>query len=229
MHSFPPCTQEISNKPSPMLEMSLSCSLSDTMLQHSVSTMVSTWNSFTLFTRGPKLQRASNTTGMRTGQSTIHRPLLNCEVTWQSSFNCFTKTPRRLFLVKATSQVWLCEVLPMWLNLTADWLVSLSAMTSNQPLFTVHSHHLRTVQEETATTEDQKTCFYHPAGASVEAVELIWFQLQEQEQKKGFCFCGKSWKIWTYITCCFHINPFGPRLPAFFPYRETPDRLVAAG
>ncbi|KAH3897097.1 hypothetical protein DPMN_021281 [Dreissena polymorpha] len=40
----------------PILEISLSCSLSDSMLLHSVSTMVSTWNSFTLFTRGPRLE-----------------------------------------------------------------------------------------------------------------------------------------------------------------------------
>lgn len=39
----------------PMLEMSLSCSLSDSMLVHSVSTIVSTWYSFTLLTRGPRL------------------------------------------------------------------------------------------------------------------------------------------------------------------------------
>lgn len=40
---------------SPMLEMSLSCSLCDIMLAHNASTIVSTWNSFTLLTRGPKL------------------------------------------------------------------------------------------------------------------------------------------------------------------------------
>ena len=40
-----------------MLEISLSCSLSDNMLEQSVSTIVSTWNSFTLFTRGPRLKR----------------------------------------------------------------------------------------------------------------------------------------------------------------------------
>ena len=57
------CTEEPSNKHLPILEMSLSCSLSDTMLQHSVSTMVSTWNSFTLFTRGPRLQQAKNEQG----------------------------------------------------------------------------------------------------------------------------------------------------------------------
>lgn len=40
---------------SPMLEMSRSCSLSDNMFVHSVSTMVSTWYSFTLPTSGPRL------------------------------------------------------------------------------------------------------------------------------------------------------------------------------
>lgn len=40
---------------SPMLEISRSCSLSDNMFVHSVSTMVSTWYSFTLPTRGPRL------------------------------------------------------------------------------------------------------------------------------------------------------------------------------
>lgn len=43
----------------PMEEMSLSCSLSDSMLVHSVSTMVSTWYSFTLLTRGPRLRETS--------------------------------------------------------------------------------------------------------------------------------------------------------------------------
>lgn len=41
---------------SPMLEMSLSCSLSDVMFEHSVSTIVSTWGSFTLLTRGARLK-----------------------------------------------------------------------------------------------------------------------------------------------------------------------------
>ena len=40
----------------PILEISLSCSLSDNILLHNVSTMVSTWNSFTLFTSGPRLK-----------------------------------------------------------------------------------------------------------------------------------------------------------------------------
>lgn len=39
----------------PMLEMSRSCSLSDSMFVHNVSTIVSTWYSFTLLTSGPKL------------------------------------------------------------------------------------------------------------------------------------------------------------------------------
>ena len=41
----------------PMLDISLSCSLSDSMLEHSVSTIVSTWYSFTLPTSGPKLSQ----------------------------------------------------------------------------------------------------------------------------------------------------------------------------
>lgn len=40
----------------PMLEISRSCSLSDSMFVQSVSTMVSTWYSFTLPTSGPRLQ-----------------------------------------------------------------------------------------------------------------------------------------------------------------------------
>lgn len=40
----------------PMLEMSRSCSLSDSMLVQSVSTMVSTWYSFTFPTSGPRLR-----------------------------------------------------------------------------------------------------------------------------------------------------------------------------
>lgn len=42
----------------PMLEMSLSCSLLDTMLEQRVSTIVSTWHSFTFPTRGPRLHKA---------------------------------------------------------------------------------------------------------------------------------------------------------------------------
>lgn len=41
----------------PILEMSRSCSLSDTMLPHSESTIVSTWYSLTLLTNGPRLQK----------------------------------------------------------------------------------------------------------------------------------------------------------------------------
>ena len=44
----------------PILEMSLNCSLSDTMLLHRESTIVSTWYSFTLLTNGPKLQKIMN-------------------------------------------------------------------------------------------------------------------------------------------------------------------------
>ena len=40
----------------PMLEISRSCSLSETMLAHKASTMTSTWYSFTLLTKGPKLK-----------------------------------------------------------------------------------------------------------------------------------------------------------------------------
>lgn len=39
----------------PILDMSLSCSLSETMLLQRESTMVSTWYSLTLLTSGPKL------------------------------------------------------------------------------------------------------------------------------------------------------------------------------
>ena len=42
-------------KYSPMLEMSLSCSLSESMFEHRESTIVSTWCSLTLLTRGPRL------------------------------------------------------------------------------------------------------------------------------------------------------------------------------
>lgn len=45
----------------PMLEMSRSCSLSDSMFVHNVSTIVSTWYSFTLLTSGPKLRHKSAT------------------------------------------------------------------------------------------------------------------------------------------------------------------------
>lgn len=44
---------------SPMEEMSLSCSLSDSMLVHRVSTIVSTWYSFTLLTSGPRLSKTN--------------------------------------------------------------------------------------------------------------------------------------------------------------------------
>lgn len=40
----------------PMLEISRSCSFSETMFPQRASTIVSTWYSFTLFTSGPKLQ-----------------------------------------------------------------------------------------------------------------------------------------------------------------------------
>ena len=46
----------------PILEMSLSCSLSDSMFEQSESTMVSTWCSLTLLTRGPRLEMVKITT-----------------------------------------------------------------------------------------------------------------------------------------------------------------------
>lgn len=39
----------------PILEISRSCSLSESMLVQRVSTIVSTWYSFTLLTKGPRL------------------------------------------------------------------------------------------------------------------------------------------------------------------------------
>ena len=45
----------------PMPAMSRSCSLSDRMLAQRASTMVSTWYSFTLPTRGPRLSREGGT------------------------------------------------------------------------------------------------------------------------------------------------------------------------
>lgn len=40
--------------------MSRSCSLSDSMFVHRVSTIVSTWYSFTLLTRGPRLEKQTH-------------------------------------------------------------------------------------------------------------------------------------------------------------------------
>jgi len=61
---------------SPMLEISRSCSLSDSMFVHSVSTMVSTWYSFTLPTSGPRLseeKRSQSEQRRRQMLSTIKR------------------------------------------------------------------------------------------------------------------------------------------------------------
>lgn len=41
----------------PIDDMSLSCSLSESMFVHNVSTISSTWNSFTFDTSGPKLEK----------------------------------------------------------------------------------------------------------------------------------------------------------------------------
>jgi len=61
----------------PMEEMSLSCSLSDSMLVHSVSTIVSTWYSFTLLTRGPKLSKTNAPTVKNTTKQTREEVLDN--------------------------------------------------------------------------------------------------------------------------------------------------------
>lgn len=50
---------------SPILEISLSCSLSESMFEHKESTIVSTWCSLTLLTRGPRLKRENPNTVMR--------------------------------------------------------------------------------------------------------------------------------------------------------------------
>jgi hypothetical protein len=44
----------------PMLEISRNCSLSDTMLPQSASTIVSTWYYFTLLTNGKKKKKNTN-------------------------------------------------------------------------------------------------------------------------------------------------------------------------
>ena len=51
--------------------------------------------------------------------------LIYHEVTWQSSFDRFTKA----FWVKITLQSQVFEVLVMWLKLTTDWCVSLLDLT----------------------------------------------------------------------------------------------------
>lgn len=53
----------------PMPAMSRSCSLSDRMLAQRASTMVSTWYSFTLPTRGPRLSRERGRDGVQKPQA----------------------------------------------------------------------------------------------------------------------------------------------------------------
>lgn len=57
LHIYPSVWRHTLNH-SPMLEMSLSCSLSESMFEHRESTIVSTWCSLTLLTRGPRLEES---------------------------------------------------------------------------------------------------------------------------------------------------------------------------
>ena len=70
----------------PIEEISRSCSLSDSMLVQSVSTMVSTWYSFTLLTRGPRLQ-AQHTSHTYASSNPIHALL------WGSACACVNLLP----------------------------------------------------------------------------------------------------------------------------------------
>ena len=85
----------------------------------------------------------------------------------------------------------------------ADWLVSLSTITGCCQPFIARCVHLRTTEEETATTENKKT-------------EAFIIQLKQlgthmttaarTETKQAMCFCGKLLKNWVTIVCCFCIK-----------------------
>lgn len=62
----------------PMPAMSRSCSLSDRMLAQRVSTMFSTWYSFTLPTRGPRLRQTEEGKGVQTLQACLKPGCLLC-------------------------------------------------------------------------------------------------------------------------------------------------------
>ena len=74
IHVYPSVWQNALNY-SPMLEMSLSCSLSESMFEHRESTIVSTWCSLTLLTRGPRLEESKTL-----GNEYTHCNFKNCIV-----------------------------------------------------------------------------------------------------------------------------------------------------
>ena len=100
-----------------------------------------------------------------------------------SSSNLYHNTSPRFFFIKFISQVRLCKVLAMWPKVTADWLVTLSAVTrslANCLLRSASTCELWAMEEATATTEVKKIeVFSCTVGAFADAVGPIWSQLQE--------------------------------------------------
>ena len=89
------------------------------------------------------------------------------------------------------------EVLAVWLELTADWLVSLSDVTGPSALVYC---------EMSQPADGRRNChhlvffffnwsFCHPVGASGDAVGRIWSQTTKT-----------LLKIWAWIAQCFHIK-----------------------
>ena len=76
-----------------------------------------------------------------------------------SSSNLYHNTSPRFFFIKFISQVRLCKVLAMWPKVIADWLVTLSAVSSslaNCLLQSASTCELWAMEEATATTEVKK-------------------------------------------------------------------------
>lgn len=64
---------------------------------------------------------------------------------------------QRSLSVEVTSQVRFCEVLAMWQKLTADYVVSLSAVTGSSAIVQCDTSRPADNEKHTATTEKKKT------------------------------------------------------------------------
>ena len=128
--------------------------------------------------------------------------LIYCKVAWRSSLDHFAKTSPRLFVFNVTLLVRLCTVL-RWLMLTADWLVSLSTIMGCCQPFIARWVHLRTTEEETATTENKKTEAFI---IQLEQPGTRMITAARTETKQAMCFCGKLLKNWVKIACRFCIK-----------------------
>ena len=102
----------------------------------------------------------------------------------------------------------LCEVLVRWPKLTADWLVSLLAVTGLAAIVYCEASQPGDSGRWNCNHREYKKLksFYFPIWSIMGCCGTHMSTVAKTELKEVMCFCGKSLKIWVQIPCCSHIK-----------------------